>query len=287
MSSEKSSRRKGRVGAHLKGGLTKGLAWADEVGAEVGQIFAGNPRGWRATPGDPRQDERFRDGCAERGMPVFVHTPYLVNPGSPDRATLDRSVATIRHTLARAADIGAEGVVVHAGYATVRAADREAALRQVREALLPVLDEAPDGVRLLVEPMAGGALALADTVGALAAYLDRLDRHPAVGTCLDTCHLWAAGHDVSSARGMRAVLDEYLAAVGPGRLGLIHANDSRDPCDSRRDRHAPIGAGRIGAEPFAVLFTHRATRGVPMVVETGDESHAADIATLKKLRGDT
>jgi deoxyribonuclease-4 len=144
----------------------------------------------------------------------------------------------------------------------------------------------PEGVRLLVEPAAGGPMALADTVAALGEYLDRLDRHPAAGVCLDTCHLWAAGHDLSSERGMRATLDSYLATVGPGRLGLIHANDSRDPCGSRRDRHASIGGGQIGADPFKVLFTHRASRGVPMVVETIDVSHATDIATLKKLRGD-
>jgi deoxyribonuclease IV len=275
------------VGAQLKGGVAKGLAWADEVGAEAGQVFTGNSRAWKASPGDPAQDARFRDGCAERGMPVFVHAPYLVNLASPDDATLERSAATIRHTLARAAAIGAEGVVVHGGQATVRAdGGREAGYGRMRDLLLPVLDEVPDGVRLLIEPAAGGPMALADTVAALGEYLDRLDRHPAAGVCLDTCHLWAAGHDLSSAKGMRAMLDEYLKTVGPGRLGLIHANDSRDLCGSGRDRHASLGEGQIGAEPFAVLFTHRASRGVPMVVETLDTGHAADIATLKKLRGD-
>jgi deoxyribonuclease-4 len=281
-----SSKRNARVGAQLKGGVAKGLDWADQVGAEAGQVFTGNSRAWKASPGDPEQDARFRDGCAARGMPVFVHTPYLVNLASPDAATRERSVTTIRHTLARAAAIGALGVVVHGGQATVRATGgRDAAYAQMRELLLPVLDEAPEGVRLLVEPAAGGPMALADTVSALGEYLDRLDRHPAAGVCLDTCHLWAAGHDLSSERAMRAMLDEYLKVVGPGRLGLIHANDSRDPCGSGRDRHASLGEGQIGAAPFKVLFAHRATRGVPMVVETVDVSHAADIATLKILRG--
>ncbi|MFL6073746.1 MAG: deoxyribonuclease IV [Mycobacteriales bacterium] len=282
-----SSKRKAPVGAQLKGGVAKGLEWADQVGAEAGQVFTGNSRAWKASAGDPEQDARFRHGRAARGMPVFVHTPYLVNLASPDAATLERSVATIRHILARAAAIGAEGVVVHGGQATVRATGgREAAYAQMRESLLPVLDEAPAGVRLLVEPAAGGPMALADTVPALGEYLDRLDRHPAAGVCLDTCHLWAAGHDLSSADGMRAMLDSYLATVGPGRLGLIHANDSRDPCGSGRDRHASLGEGQIGAEPFAVLFTHPASRGVPLIVETVDVNHAGDIATLKKLRGD-
>src|SRR5919206_4327806 len=155
------------IGAHiqLKGGLAKGgLAYTDAVAARAVQVFVGNARGWKLTDGDPAQDAAFTAGCAERGVPSFVHTPYLVNVGSPTEATVEQSIATIAHDLARAAQLGCSGVVVHAGSAVGE--DRyEAALRQLHERLLPVLESLPvDGPRLLVEPTAGGGRSLAATV---------------------------------------------------------------------------------------------------------------------------
>lgn len=277
------------IGAHIsiKGGLARGgLAYTDDVGARAVQVFVGNPRGWRSSAGDPRQDAAFTAGCAERGIPSFIHAPFLVNVGSPTEATVEQSVATIAHTLARGAQLGSRGVVVHAGSAVGE--DRyPAALRQLRERLLPVLDALPEGgPRLLVEPTAGGGRSLAATVEDLGPYLDALDRHPRVGVCFDTCHAWAAGHDLAAPGGMTATLDALETAVGPGRLGLVHANDSLDECGSRRDRHTTIGAGRIGAAPFAELLAHRSMRGVPVVVETPSEDggHARDIALLCSLR---
>ncbi|WP_448613178.1 deoxyribonuclease IV [Modestobacter sp. URMC 112] len=277
------------IGAHVlvRGGLaTGGLAAADAVGARAVQVFVGNPRGWRPSAGDPRQDAAFTAGCAERGVPSFVHAPFLVNVGSPSEATVEQSVATIAHSLARGAQLGCAGVVVHAGSAV--AADRyEAALAQLRERLLPVLDGLPGGgPRLLVEPTAGGGRSLAATVQDLGPYLAALDDHPAVGVCFDTCHAWAAGHDLAAPGGMTATLDALVDTVGSGRLGLVHANDSLDACGSTRDRHTTIGAGAIGTAPFAELLGHPAVAGVPVVVETpsADGGHARDIALLTALR---
>lgn len=281
-----------RIGAHapVAGGLAKGaLPYVDATGARAVQVFVSNPRGWALTDGDPRQDEAFLAGCAQRGIPAFVHASYLVNLGSPTAATVERSTATLAHGLRRGAAIGASGVVFHAGSAVD---DRYAptALRQVREALLPLLDAtaAAGGPRLLVEPTAGGGRCLAARVADLAAYVEAVDGHPGLGVCFDTCHIWAAGHDLATPGGMTATLDELVATVGPDRLGLIHANDSRDPCGSRRDRHETIGAGTIGMAGFAELLRHPATLGIPVVVETpsdGSAGHAADIATLVGLSG--
>jgi len=277
------------IGAHIqiKGGLAKGgLAYTDAVGARAVQVFVGNPRGWKPSAGDPRQDAAFTAGCAERGVPSFIHTPFLVNVGSPNEATVEQSIATLRHNLIRGAQLGVAGVVVHAGSAV--GADRyEAALAQLHERLLPLLDELPEGApRLLVEPTAGGGRSLAATVEDLGPYLAALDGHPAVGICFDTCHAWAAGHDFSVPGGMSATLDALVATAGAGRLGLVHANDSLDACGSTRDRHTTIGAGSIGAAPFAELLAHPAVAGVPVVVETPseDDGHAKDIALLTALR---
>ena len=277
------------IGAHIqiKGGLAKGgLPYADATGARAAQVFVGNPRGWKLTAGDPRQDAAFTEGCAERGVPTFIHTPFLVNVGSPTEATVEASIASIAHNLARGAQLGCAGVVVHAGSAVGE--DRyDDALRQLHERLLPVLDAAPaDGPRLLIEPTAGGGRSLAATVQDLGPYLAALDDHPAVGVCFDTCHAWAAGHDLAAPGGMTATLDALVDTVGSGRLGLVHANDSLDACGSTRDRHTTIGAGAIGTAPFTELLGHPAVAGVPVVVETpsADGGHARDITLLTALR---
>jgi deoxyribonuclease-4 len=284
------------VGAHIqiRGGLaTGGLAYTDAVGARAVQVFVGNPRGWKLSAGDPEQDSRFVEGCAERGVPSFIHTPFLVNVGSPTEATVEQSLASIAHNLRRGADLGCAGVVVHAGSAVGE--DRyEAALRQLHERLLPVLDAAPaGGPRLLIEPTAGGGKALAATVEDLGPYFAALEGHPLLGVCFDTCHAWAAGHDLAAPGGMAATLDALTATVGPDRLGLVHANDSLDECGSKRDRHTTIGEGSIGVAPFAELLAHPSTSGVPVVVETPSErdgspslGHKADIALLTSLISD-
>jgi deoxyribonuclease-4 len=199
---------------------------------------------------------------------------------------VQNSVRIVRHNLQRAVEIGARGVVVHTGSA-VDATPRSRALTQVRDAVLPLLDElGDDSPSLLLEPTAGQGQSLCATVSDLGAYLDALDRHPKVGICLDTCHAYAAGHDISTAAGMTRLLDELLAVAGPGRLQLVHANDSMDVLGAGKDRHARIGEGHIGAAPFATLFTHRASRGVPVVLETPGERDAKveEVALLKKLR---
>jgi deoxyribonuclease-4 len=273
----------GLIGAHatVTGGLaTGGLGYAAEVGAEVIQVFVSNPRGWATGPGDAGQDRRLRDS----GLPVFIHAPYLINLGSGDPAVASKSASAIAHALQRGGEIGARGVVVHAGSAAGWA-DREQALRQLGSIVLPLLDKlGDDDPDLLFEPMAGQGQMLCAQAGDLEQYLAAVEDHPRAGVCLDTCHLFAAGHDLTAVGGVAAMLAELVAAAGPGRVGLVHANDSLLGCGSKRDRHEAIGAGQIGAEPFRELLA--ALGDVPFVVETpgGKAGHARDIATLKGLR---
>jgi deoxyribonuclease IV len=272
-----------RVGAHVSvsGGLVRGaLAAADRLDAEVIQIFVANPRGWAHPVVDAAADEAFRVACAERGLPVFVHAPYLINFGSPSPETLARSSEALEFSLRRGAAVGASGVVVHAGSAVLGNRWDEA-MEQAREHLLPLVrDEWP---RILIEPTAGGGGALASDVDSIAAYLEALD-DPLIGVCLDTCHLHAAGHDLSTEAATKKTIAAVTRRIGPGRIGLVHANDSRDECGSKRDRHASIGDGSIGLDGLRGLFTAPGLRGVAMVVETEDTGHAGDIAALKKLR---
>jgi len=276
------------IGAHVfvAGGLArKGLAYAELIGAEAMQVFVANPRGWAIPADDIDGDEQFRSACADRGIRVFVHAPYLCNFGSPTELTRERSAAAVRHSLVRGARIGATAVVVHAGSA-VDVGHRDLALKMMRELVLPLLDDSDGHPLLLIEPTAGGGQALAATVSDLGPVFDALEWHPRLGVCFDTCHAFAAGHDVASPGGMRRTLNELTRTVGRGRVHLVHANDSKDPLGSSRDRHTNLGTGTIGLEPFAELFRHPAVRGVPVVLETpGDAArHRDELATLRALR---
>jgi deoxyribonuclease-4 len=278
------------IGGHatVSGGLAKaGLRYLERSGAAAVQVYVSNPRGWALAAGDPRQDEAFTGGCADRDVAAYVHASLLVNLGSPTANTVERSIATLEHALRRAAAIGARGVVFHAGSA-VDAGHADKAVEQVREGLLPLLDraQAEGWPKLLVEPSAGGGRSLAARVEELGPYLDAVERHPWLGTCFDTCHAWAAGHDLAAPGGMTATLDALVDAVGADRLWLVHANDSKDTCGSTRDRHESVGKGLIGEGAFAELLAHPATRGVPVIVETPNDEgagHPADIALLRSL----
>ncbi|HEY0775872.1 MAG TPA: deoxyribonuclease IV [Nocardioidaceae bacterium] len=278
------------VGTHLKvgKGLVEGaFAEARRIGAETLQVFVGNPRGWANSAGKPEVDAAFRDACGEAGMRAFIHTPYLVNLGSPTPSTYENSVRSVAHNLKRAVEIGAEGVVVHTG-SCVAAGSTEAAMRQVREGLLPILetlgdDEAP---WLLLEPTAGQGQSLCAGVEDLAAYLEALDFHPKAGICLDTCHVFAAGAPLDEPGGATATVDRIVEIGGPGRLRLIHANDSMDVRGAFKDRHQKIGQGHIGVGAFEELFAHPATAGVPFVLETpgSRDLDDPDLPLLKKIR---
>ncbi len=274
------------VGSHVPvaGGLhSVGLSYARDIEAEAVQVFVANPRGWATPVGNPLQDEAFRAACAVGSIPAYVHAPYLINFGSHTEATVDLSVESLRHSLRRGREIGALGVVVHTGSAT---GGRE----QVRERMLPLLEELThdDDPYLLLESTAGQGASLCSRTWDFGPYFEALDAHPKLGVCLDTCHVFAAGHDLTGPDGMHRTLDLLVETVGEGRLKLIHANDSQEGVGAHRDRHANIGAGHIGEDPFRALMTHPATEGVPLVIETPGrkEGHAADVERLKKLRDD-
>jgi deoxyribonuclease IV len=283
-----------RIGAHVSvaGGLGRAVGNAQDAGCESLQVFVSNARGWAPPLLDPPADERFRAGLAAAGLgPLFVHAPYLVNFASASPVTRERSRDVVAATLAKAAAIGAAGVVVHAGQAL--ASGRAAGLATTREALLPLADAAAQaapaaaatGPDLVLELTAGTRGALAARFGEMAELLAACGHHPRLTVCMDTCHAQAAGYDLGDPAGAAKALDELFATLGD-RVVLVHANDSRDPVGAGRDRHCPIGTGTIGDQGFAAILAHPGLATLPVITETtGDpDQMAADLARLNRLR---
>ncbi|HEY4728340.1 MAG TPA: deoxyribonuclease IV [Actinomycetes bacterium] len=273
-----------RIGAHVSvaGGLERAVGNATAVGCESLQVFVSNARGWAPPPVDPAADERFRADLQAAGLgPLFVHAPYLVNFASASPLTRERSREVVAATLAKAAAIGATGVVVHAGAAL--ASGRTAGLATTREALLPLADAA--GPDLVLELTAGTRGALAARFEEMAELLAACEHHPRLKVCMDTCHAQAAGYDLGDPAGVAKALDELFATLGE-RVVLVHANDSRDPVGAGRDRHCPIGTGTIGDQGFAAILAHPGLAALPVITETtGDpDQMATDLTRLKHLR---
>jgi len=279
-----------RLGAHTptSGGMAKrSIAYAEETGAEVIQVFASNPRGWAMPEANPVADEEFRTKAAALDILTYVHAPFLINLGSPTVGTYENSVASTAYSLKRGAEIGALGVVIHTGSAVdVNHVDN--AWKQIHEGMMPVLNALGDNApMLLLEPTAGQGQSLVKKLDDLTNYLKALEYHPKVGICLDTCHVFAAGHDIAKKGGMTETIDLLIEIAGAERFQLVHANDSMDVCGALKDRHQNIGEGHIGLAAFQEMLDHPVMKNVPMVLETPgmEPEHGKEIAMLKKMRG--
>lgn len=278
-----------RIGAHTPttGGMAKrSIEYAKTTGAEVIQVFASNPRMWAMPESKPDLDNLFKEKAVELDIHTYVHAPFLINLGSPTEATYLNSLASTAYSLQRGADIGALGVVIHTGSA-VDTNHVEQAWKQIHEGMMPILNALSDNAPfLLLEPTAGQGQSLVKKLDDLENFLKALEYHPKVGICLDTCHVFAAGHDIAVKGGMSKTLDLLVEIAGVERFKLVHANDSMDICGALKDRHQNIGDGHIGVEPFAELLAHPATAGVPLVLETPgmEEKHTAEVELLKALR---
>jgi deoxyribonuclease-4 len=279
-----------RLGAHTptSGGMAKrSIAYAELTGAEVIQVFASNPRGWAMPEANPAADEEFRSKAAALDILTYVHAPFLINLGSPTVGTYENSVASTAYSLKRGAEIGALGVVIHTGSA-VDVNNVENAWKQIHEGMMPVLNAlGDDAPMLLLEPTAGQGQSLVKKLDDLTNYLKALEYHPKVGICLDTCHVFAAGHDIAKKGGMTETIDLLIEIAGAERFQLVHANDSMDVCGALKDRHQNIGEGHIGLAAFQEMLDHPVMKNVPMVLETPgmEPEHGKEIAMLKKMRG--
>ena len=305
-----------RIGAHLNGGVNKATAHADRIGLRAGpiQLFARSPSGWRTPNHKDAAVGKFRAACAERELgPAFIHGIYLMNFASLDERIYGNSLEALTAEFRVASRLGVSGIVIHPGAAKGQSVPE--ALDRAAGALRHCLDATADAageVELLLETCAGQGTTLGRSFEELAGLLERLDNDPRVTICLDTCHMHAAGYSLTPRAQQSAAappaadapppgrsrnkvvqqtgsLEETVAVcdrtVGLSRLRLVHANDSKVPFGTNRDRHENIGHGSIGEADFAAVLAHPALRRLPFVLEVpGFDKKGPDAPNLAALR---
>lgn len=257
-------------GAHMSvaGGLPRAVARAVVHRCDALQVFAKNASQWRGRPLPLDEVAQFRRDVASAGLVAVVsHASYLINLATADAALRAQSREAMADELDRAEALGLLGVVLHPGaYTTGRASD---GIRLIADNLRDLLDARADGTTMvLLECTAGQGSSIGSRFEELAEIIGLMDGHARVGVCLDTCHLLAAGYDLTTDDGYAETFAAFGRIVGFDRLRVFHVNDSKKPLGSRVDRHEHIGKGHLGLESFRRLVNDRRFASIPMLLET-------------------
>ncbi|HZW90811.1 MAG TPA: deoxyribonuclease IV [Myxococcaceae bacterium] len=263
-----------KLGAHesVAGGVSLAFDRAAKHGARSVQIFTRSGRAWSSPPLAAEERRAFRRAARTTGVPAIAHGSYLVNLASEDPIVRTRSLEAVREELLRCEALGIPALVFHPGsHQSTRRG-----LRLVARALDEVHRALPGlSTRVCLEVTAGQGNCLGHRLEHVEEILARVDAPGRVGVCLDTCHLFAAGYDLSSEAGTEAVMDEAVRRFGQRRIRCFHLNDSLRPRGARVDRHADIGWGAIGLPAFRYLVNDRRFQQTPAVLETPDPGRYA------------
>ena len=287
-----------RIGIHtsIARDITGALDIAARLGANALQIFSASPRMWNRGPGGARvgdeEARRFRARREELKLgPLVIHDNYLINLASPERVLRARSIQAFHDEIVRAAALGADFLVAHPG--SGRGAERSAAIAAIADGLkqaargVNFAGLTAGGLRILLENTAGQGSSVGSRFEELQQIIAQCPELP-LGVCVDTAHLFAAGHDLRSAQGLDAALGEIQRTVGLERVFVVHVNDSKAALGSRLDRHEHIGKGKIGLEAFRRILNHPMLAGRAFILETPIDKPGDDrrnVATLWKLVG--
>ena len=273
------------IGAHVSssGGIHTAIDRIEQLGGNAAQIFTQSPRMWRPTNHAPESIERFRARRTEAGVEAVVcHALYLINLASPDDELFQKSVAALENTVDVAVAIEADAVILHVG--SHLGAGLEAVLDRVAKALRAGLDRCTGPTHILLENSAGAGGTIGRSLAELDAIDAALDRPERLGLCLDSCHLWVSGMDVTDPRAMDGVVAEVQRRFGLERLRCLHVNDASADLGSNRDRHANLLDGRMGSG-LGVFLAHPELQHLPAILETpGAAGRGPDAAEVGKLR---
>lgn len=275
------------IGAHVSasGGVDNAPRNAAEIGATAFALFTKNQRQWAAPPLSEQQIEAFRAECERLGYTaaqILPHDSYLINLGHPEEEPLEKSRASFLHEMQRCEQLGLDRLNFHPG-SHLKKISEEESLRLVAESINIALDKT-SGVTAVIENTAGQGSNLGYAFWHLAYIIDRVEDKSRVGVCLDTCHSFAAGYDLSTEKGCDEVFAEFEREVGFQYLRGMHLNDAMKPLGSRVDRHSPLGEGYLGITPFRYIMQDSRFDNIPLILETPDEERwAEEIALLKSF----
>jgi deoxyribonuclease IV len=273
------------LGAHVSssGGIHTAIDRIEAMGGDSVQVFTQSPRTWRPTSHDPANFERFKERRAEAGIDgVVCHALYLINLASPKDDFYDKSVAALKNTVDVGCAIEADAVVFHVG--SHLGSGFEAGLERIVPAMAEALERCSETTWLCMENTAGAGGTIGRSLDELAALYEALERHPRLGVCLDSCHLFASGYDVTDRAELDRLLDDLDARIGLERLRCLHVNDSKAPLGSNRDRHDNIGDGLIG-ERLGVFLSHPRLQGLPAILEVpGKDGKGPDAEQVRRLK---
>jgi deoxyribonuclease IV len=273
-----------QLGAHVSasGGIHTAIDRIEAMGGEAVQLFTQSPRTWRPTNHDPANFERFKERRAEVGIGgVVCHALYLINLASPKEDFYSKSVEALKNTVDVGCAIEADAVVFHVG--SHLGTGFEAALERVVPALAEALERCSETTWLCMENSAGTGDTVGRSLEELGALYDALDGHPRLGVCLDSCHLYVSGYDVTDPAELDRVLKEVDRLIGLDRLRCLHVNDSKTPLGSNRDRHDNIGDGLMG-EKLGVFLAHPKLQGLPALLEVPGDGHGPDAEQMRLLK---
>jgi deoxyribonuclease-4 len=274
-----------QLGAHVStsGGIHTAIDRIEEFGGDCVQFFTQSPRAWRPTNHDPANFDRFKQRRAEAGIgAVLCHAVYLINLASPNDELYGKSAAALRNTMEVGCAIDADGVVFHVG--SHQGAGFEAGVERAVPALKEAVKLCTETTWLLIENSAGAGGTIGRSIEELAVLDEALDRHERVGICLDSCHLYVSGYDITRREELDRVLREVDGQIGLDRLKALHVNDSKAPLGSNRDRHDNIGEGVLG-DDLGVFLAHPKLQRLPAFLEVpGKDGHGPDADEVRKLK---
>src|SRR6476620_1072026 len=276
------------VGAHVStaGGLANAIERGEERGCESIQIFNQSPRMWRPTNFGEEDFAAFREAMdGSKVEAVIIHAVYLINYATKDKDLRKKSLTSLTHALRIGDAIGARGVVLHPG--SQKTDPLKPSLKRASKVIAAALKET-DSCPLLLEQTAGHKGLLARDWDQIAALIDGVNDDKRLGLCLDSCHMFSQGYDITDEAHLTKVLDEADAKVGLDRLGAIHVNDAAVPLGAHLDRHANIGKGEMGKRGLSAFLSEPRFEGLPATLETpGPEKKGtskAEVTLAKRLR---
>jgi deoxyribonuclease-4 len=276
------------IGAHVStsGGLAKAIERGEALGCESIQIFNQSPRMWRPTKYGPEDFAAFREAIDDSPVEaVAIHAVYLINCATKDKELRAKSLASLTHALRIGDGIGAAGVVLHPG--AQKGEPHGPSMKRAAKVIVAALEDS-ESCPLLLEQTAGHKGLLGRDFDETAELIELAGSGERLGLCLDSCHLFVQGYDVTDPDSLAAIVDEADEKVGLDRLRCLHVNDAAAPFGSNRDRHANIGKGEMGKSGLAAFLSEPRFEGLPATLETpGPKKKGADkkeVTAAKRLR---